>query len=216
MNKYYRLSLLEREELSRNLAKAYSYRQIAKMVGRHYSTISREIKRNSISRTNYRAVLAQQNAQNESRVLRRKRKIDNNIELQKFVTKHLVLYWSPEQIAKRLKILYPNDKNRQVSHETFYAYLYVHPRQHLKRQLLKYLRRKHKNRRIKNKERKKSCPIKDYISIEERPQEVEGRKIAGHWGGDLVMGAGNTSAIGTLVERKTRMTLLVKLKDEEV
>ena len=98
-----------------------------------------------------------------------------------------------------------------VSHETIYAYLYIRPRGSYKRKLIANLRQRHINRRIKNKERKKSSPIQDYVSIEERPCEVNDRTIAGHWEGDLIMGALNKSAIGTLVERKTRYTLLVKL-----
>ncbi|MFC1512730.1 IS30 family transposase [bacterium] len=120
-------------------------------------------------------------------------------------------------MAKRLKVLYVDDMNMQISHESIYAYIYVHPRQHLKRQLLYCLRRKHINRRKQNKKRKKTHPIQYLVSIDERPAEVNSRKLAGHWEGDLIMGSLNKSAIGTLVERKTRLTLLVKLikKDAE-
>ena len=103
----------------------------------------------------------------------------------------------------------------RISHESIYAYVYVHPRRHLKRQLLFYLRRKHKRRHVKNKERQKSRPIQDFISIDDRPPEVNARKIAGHWEGDLIMGPLNKSAIGTLVERTTRLTLIVRLKAKD-
>jgi IS30 family transposase len=215
MTKYGRISFCEREELSRSIVGAFSYREIGRILKRHPSTICREINRNGIDRDGYRALLAQGNAQRRAGTCRRKRKLDTNVELLQLVTGYLGLRWSPEQIAKRLKILYPNDTNMQISHESIYAYIYVHPRKHLKRKLLVYLRRKHKNRRIKDKVRAKSCPIQDYISIDDRPIEVADRKIAGHWEGDLIMGAHNASAIGTLVERTTRLTLLVKLNKKD-
>ncbi len=217
MNKYKRLSLIEREELSRYLAVNYSYRKIGIILKRSPSTISREIRRHSKSRKTYRAISANQEAEQIARVPRKQRILDKNLKLQYIVIRHLKNRWSPEQIAKRLRILYPNNMTMRISHETIYAYIYVHPRQHLKRQLLHYLRRQHINRRTKNKVRHKSRPIQDFISIDDRPPEVHARKIAGHWEGDLVMGALNKSAIGTLVERTTRMTFIVKLsaKDAE-
>ena len=123
--------------------------------------------------------------------------------------------WSPEQIAKRLKVLYPTDMAMQISHESIYSYLYVLPRGALRKELVKSLRRHHINRRVKGKDRRKSSPIQDCISIEERPAEVADRIIPGHWEGDLIMGSRNLSALGTLVERTTRMTLLVRLKDKD-
>ena len=215
MAAYHRLSLIEREELSRYLVLDYSYRQIALCLNRSASTITREIHRNQVDRWIYRAVAAQKRVGRIIRQSRRKFKLDTNERLRIFVLAHLKLRWSPQQIARRLKILYPDDMSMRVSHETIYAYLYVHPRGLLKRRLVKQLRRKHTNRRVKNKARQKSYPIQDYISIDERPLEVNDRKIAGHWEGDLVMGSLNKSAIGTLVERKTRLTLLVKLPKKD-
>ena len=189
----------------------YSYRQIAQLLNRPASAVSREINKRGFNRSEYRAILAQQRSQQLASVPRKKRKLDINLVLKRVVIDHLELRWSPEQIAKRLKILYPEDMEMHVSHETIYAYLYVHPRGSLKRRMIQQLRRKHKNRRIRDKERRKTAPIQDFVSIDERPEEVNSRKIAGHWEGDLIMGALNKSAIGTLVERKTRLTLLVKL-----
>jgi len=104
--------------------------------------------------------------------------------------------------------------NMQISHESIYNYLYVRPRSALKKEIISCLRRHHTNRRSK-KERQKSCPIQDYLSIDERPVEVADRIVPGHWEGDLVMGAMNKSAIGTLVERVTRLTFLVKLQGKD-
>ena len=215
MKEYQRLNLNEREELSRYLAMNYSYRQIANIINRSPSTIYREVHRTGASHLSYRAIFAQKRALAAAWIPRKKRKLDTNIPLQQTVIKYLYLRWSPEQIAKRLKIMYPDDMTMRVSHETIYAYVYVHPRRHLKRQLLFYLRRKHKYRRLRDKKRKKSRPIQDFVSIDDRPTEVNSRKIAGHWEGDLIMGVLNKSAIGTLVERKTRMTFIAKLKDKD-
>jgi IS30 family transposase len=212
---YQRLNFDEREELSRYLVLDYSYRQIALCLNRSVSTISRELQRNQAHRWGYRAVTAQRRAGRIMRQSRRKLKLETNELLRTFVLEHLELRWSPQQIARRLRILYPDDMSMRVSHETIYAYLYVHPRGLLKRRLVKQLRRKHKKRRIRDKARRKSYPIQDYISIDERPAEVKNRKVAGHWEGDLVMGVLNKSAIGTLVERTSRLTLLVKLPKKD-
>jgi IS30 family transposase len=212
MKTYQRLSLLEREEISRALTLSLSFREIARTLNRSASTICREIRRQySIRSLGYRAVHAQLRAQREIRQKRRPRRLDANLCLQKVVIDHLALRWSPEQIAKRLIILYPNDRNMQISHETIYTYVYIHPRPHLRRQLLFYLRRKHKYRRSRGTVKQKCCPIQNYVSIDQRPIEVNDRRIAGHWEGDLIVGARNASAIGTLVERTTRLTLIVKL-----
>ena len=215
MKIYQRLSLIEREEVSRYLVLDYSCRQIAITLKRSTSTITREIKRCQISRSEYRAVFAHQRSRQVARRPQRHRKLDANRPLREFVLDHLQLRWSPEQIAKRLKFLYSNDMQMHVSHETIYAYLYVYPRGMLKRRLVKQLRRKHINRRVRSKDPQKSCPIQDYVSIDDRPVEVQSRTIAGHWEGDLIMGSMNKSAIGTLVERKTRLTLLVKLPKKD-
>lgn len=215
MKNYSRLNLYEREELSRYLANDMSYRKIARLLNRAPSTIYREVSRRKFTRSNYRAIAAEQIAHKLNRKVGKKRKLDVNPKLCRIVIKKLQLRWSPEQIAKYLKRLYHDDITMHVSHETIYAYIYVHPRHHLKRELLKYLRRKHIYRRTKNKDRKKSNPIQDYISIDNRPIEVNDRKIAGHWEGDLIIGSRNKSAIGTLVERKTRLTFIVKLKNKD-
>lgn len=215
MAQYNRLSLIEREELSRCLALNYSYRQIGTILKRSPSTICREVRIRSLTRRTYRAVTAHNNARKISQVPRRKRILDAKPELLHIVIRHLKNRWSPVQIAKRVKILYPNDMSMRISHESIYAYVYVHPRKHLKRQLLNYLRRAHINRRSKNKDRQKSRPIQDFVSIDDRPPEVNARKIEGHWEGDLIMGVLNKSAIGTLVERTTRMTFIVHLKAKD-
>jgi len=211
MKTYQRLTLIEREEISRYLILNYSCRQIAIILNRSTSTITREIQSCQTNRLKYRAVSAHRRSKQMTLKSCKQRKLDKNKPLNEFVVNHLHLRWSLEQIAKRLKFLYPNDMEMHVSHETIYAYIYIHPRGMLKRRMIKQLRQKHINRRKRNKERQKSYPIQDYISIDERPAEVQNRTIAGHWEGDLIIGPMHRSAIGTLVERKTRLTLIVKL-----
>jgi IS30 family transposase len=134
--------------------------------------------------------------------------MDINEPLKQYVLGQLDQLWSPEQIAKRLKILYPINMNLQIAPESIYSYLYVLPRGALRKELVKCLRRQHINRRIRGKSRQKSYPIQDYISIEERPAEVADRTIPGHWEGDLLMGHNNGSAWGTLVKTNHTYDLL--------
>ena len=216
MIKYQRITLMEREEISRYIASGYSIRKIAQSLNRLPSTISREIHQSKVvERKYYRAIFAQQQSNKMRHKLRRNRKLDNNIPLRKVVLYYLAKNWSPEQIAKRLIILYPNDMVMRVSHETIYSYLYILPRGALKREIVSSLRQHHLHRRKKNKDHQKTGSIQDYLSIEERPKEVADRIIPGHWEGDLIIGRRNASAIGTLVERTTRMTFLVKLENQD-
>jgi len=215
MTRYPRLSVFEREEISLGLAKGLSQRNVAASLGRSSSTICHEISRNTENGQPYRAIKAQRRANRLTHTARKRLKLDLNEPLKQYVIKQLDQLWSPEQIAKRLKIVYPMDMSMHISHESIYSYLYVQPRGTLRKELAKCLRRQHINRRIRNKTRRRSCPIQDYISIEERPAEVADRTVPGHWEGDLLAGHNNGSALGTLVERTTRMTFLVKLKDKD-
>ena len=101
-----------------------------------------------------------------------------------------------------------------VSHETIYFYIYLHSKSHLKKELIDSLRQKKKTRGPARSKESKDIKIKDRISIDERPQELIGREIPGHWEGDLIIGKDHKSAIGTLVERSTRAVILVHLKDK--
>ena len=216
MPQYHRLTVNEREEISLGLAQGRSQHDIALALGRYPSTISREIKRNNKRVSCYRAIESQARADYQAHsTVRKIRKIETNEPLKQVVRGYLNQLWSPEQIAKRLAILYPNDMTMRVSHETIYKYLYVLPRGELRRELTRCLRQHHKNRRVKNKVRRQTCSIQDFISIEERPAEVANRIVPGHWEGDLLVGHNNGSAIGTLVERTTRMTFLVPLKRKD-
>jgi len=214
--KYHRISFFEREEISRQVASGSSLRTIAAILNRAPSSISREIRQSRVVGLKYyRAIFAQQQSNKARHKLRKNRKLANNALLRKFVLSHLTKNWSPEQIAKRLIVLYPNDMSMRISHETIYSYIYVLPRGTFRRRLISYLRRNHKYRRLKNGKRGKVGSIQDYFSIEERPKEVADRTIPGHWEGDLMVGQRNASAIGTLVERTTRMAFVVKLRNQD-
>ncbi len=214
MANYQRLNVLEREEISRQIASGFSIQKIAQSINRSPSTISREINHSVIHRKYYRAIFAQGYSNRIRHKPKGKRKLDTNIPLRTLVFDYLAKNWSPEQIAKRLVIVYPNDMDMRVSHETIYSYIYVLPRGALKREITSCLRRQHKYRQHKSKNRQDSGAIQDYLSIEERPAEVADRTIPGHWEGDLLMGSRNASAIGTLIERTTRMTFLVRLENK--
>jgi len=108
--------------------------------------------------------------------------MDINEPLKQYIFKQLGQLWSPKQIAKRLKILYPIDMAMQISHESIYSYLYVLPRGALRKELVRCLRRKHINRRPRGGKSRRNCAsIQDYLSIEERPAEVADRTIPGHF-----------------------------------
>ena len=214
MARYRRLTLMEREELSRMLAAGYSLRATGQVLGRAPSTLSRELSRHHVSPLTYRAVRAHERARRWAHHPRKPRKLAVQLRLRTAVLMLLALRWSPEQIARGLRQRYPETPTMRISHEAIYTYLYVLPRGALKRELIGYLRQRHRFRRP-HKVRLKPRPIQDFISIEERPAEVADRTVPGHWEGDLLVGHAHASALGTLVERTTRFTLLVPLKAKD-
>ena len=217
MEKYHRLTFEEREEISRLLSQRCSFNTIAGCLNRDKSTVSREINRRSENKYVYRAIRAQNRARrNSSKRKSGKRKLDRNPRLREEVMAKLRLRWSPEQIATFLKKKYPQDKGMTISHEAIYTYLYVLPKGQLRKELLSCLRQGRKRRRKKNrKDRAVERKLEDMISIEERPSEVAERTVPGHWEGDLIIGKNRQSALGTLVERTTRTTILVPLPNRE-
>jgi len=215
MPRYRRLSVMEREEFSRLLAAGQSVRAVARGLGRAPSSLTRELSRHRVSRRTYRAVAAQHRAQRWAAQPRKPRKLAVHPHLRAVVFAWLADHWSPEQIARGLPQRYPNDPTMRISHEAIYTYLYVLPRGALKKALVRALRHRHHVRRPRHKVRQKPRPIQDFLSIEERPAEVADRTVPGHWEGDLLMGHGNASALGTLVERTTRFTLLVPVRAKD-
>src|SRR5713226_5748750 len=203
------LTMQEREEISRGLATADSLRSIAVRIGRAPSTVSREVARNH-GRQNYRAGIAEQAALNRGR-RPKLAKLTICERLRVEVTARLKAKWSPQEIARFLKKVYPLEPEMQVAHETIYLSLYLQGRGLLRKELAKHLRRRHLIRQAGKKQLASGKgKIKDMIMISERPAEAADRAVPGHWEGDLLLGTPST-AIGTLVERSTRFVMLLHL-----
>jgi IS30 family transposase len=210
------LTSTDREEISRLLPLGISYTDIATIIGKSKSCISREVSREGMNRKTYRAWLANIYARREKKKQGRKKRLEYHLELRTVVFAWLKKRWSPEQIVERLKTEYPKRKDMRISTETIYSYLYVHPKQKLRRELIACLRRQ---RKVRKKRRKPGDPVEkrgkipNMTSIDERPSEINDRIIPGHWEGDLMVGIRQLSAIGTLTERTTRITIITPLKN---
>src|SRR3954471_10175076 len=205
-----RLSLGEREEISRGLAAGLSLRSIAAGLGRAPSTISREVAAQG-GQGGYRAAPADQLAW--ARARRRKAcKLATHPPLRAIVGEKLKQQqWSPQQIAGWLKTTYPNDPEMQVSHETIYRTLFIQSRGALRKELTAHLRTGRVIRRpagTRLPDGRGGRP--GILNISERPAEAEDRAVPGHWEGDLVFGR-QMSPVVTLVERSTRYLVLVAL-----
>ena len=205
-----RLSLEEREEISRGLAAGLSIRVISTGLGRAPSTVCREVNANG-GRQHYRALVADRGAQR--RALRpRRAKLSRCRRLRSTVERKLEARWSPEQISAWLALSYPNDPEMRVSHETIYQSLFVQGRGALRKELHTCLRSGRAMRRAKayTKGGVGQGQLRNMVMISERPAEVADRAVPGHWEGDLIFGKKMT-AIGTLVERHSRYVILLKL-----
>lgn len=243
--KHRSLSFVEREEIALECARGTGVRAIARKLGRSPSTISREIRRNSATRSgefDYRATAAQWHA---DRAAKRPKisKLAVNPVLRDYVQDRLsgliatpdgiafegpvVVWkgrravlrqnrrwssaWSPEQISQRLKVDFPEDPTMRISHEAIYQALYIQGRGALRRELSACLRSGRALRLPRERSRNRSKAfIADALMISDRPAEIGDRAVPGHWEGDLILGLGS-SAIGTLVERTTRFTMLLHL-----
>jgi IS30 family transposase len=205
-----RLSLCEREEISHLRSAGHGVNEIARRVGRDKSTVSRELRRESVGRRGYRASVAQGEADRKSR-RPKPAKLATCLGLRAEVQRRLRLNHSPEQIARRLVEEFPDDAEMRVSHETIYQSIYVQSRGGLKRELARHLRTGRTLRKPRRSSEQRRGRIQGMVMISERPAEVEDRAVPGHWEGDLIIGADQGSAIGTLVERATRFVMLLHL-----
>ena len=203
------LSAAEREEISRALVLGDSLRSIAGRLGRAPSTISREVVANG-GRARYRAVKAHHRAHDRSR--RPKQAKLGAGPLLATVERWLSQWWSPREIARRLRLEYPEEPAMRVSHETIYQALFVQGRGELRRELHRCLRTGRAARRSRS-EIEQRGRIPGMVMISERPAEARDRAVPGHWEGDLIIGKAGRSAVGTLVERTTRFVMLLHLPD---
>lgn len=212
-----RLTFEQREEIAIRHARGETDAEIARQVGCHRSTIGRELRRNATQfpdrRPVYRASMAQQRAQWRARRPQPGR-LARNQRLRGEVQARLEDEQSPEQIARRLRLDYPNDPEMQVSPETIYKALYVQGRGELRRDLHRRLRTGRALRKTRRVAGERRGRIPGMVHISQRPPEAEDRAVPGHWEGDLIMGStASNSAIGTLVERATRYLILLHLPD---
>jgi IS30 family transposase len=217
MKKYTRLGFKERVQIEGFLKAGYSMAEISRRLKRSRSTVSRELGRCRqfhVPIKDYHWELGDGTSLYQARLRVRQSKFKRNPKLLKEVLRGLRRRWSPEQISESLKLKYPGDLSMQVSHETIYTYIFVLPRGALKKELISCLRQKKKSR-YKRRITQSRGKISEMISIEERPKELENRSLPGHWEGDLIIGRQQASALGTLVERKTRTVILVPLKSRK-
>ena len=207
---YTHLSAEDRETVSLGLAQGQSLRRLARILGRAPSTLSREDARNTTRGHPDRACTAQTHAVSRACQPRRPRKLLDPW-LWQYVRTHLGQGCSPEQIAGRLRRAYPDEMQKHLATETIYAALYVLPRGALRQELLAALRQARKARRPRSRGTDRRGQLLNMTSIADRPADVASRTVPGHWEGDLIKGARNGSAVGTLVERTTRLVLLARM-----
>ena len=206
----FRLSLADREEISRGLTAGDSLRAIARRLKRAPSTISRDVAWSG-SRSHYRAWRADREATERGR-RPKPAKLATDSRLCREVERGLRVKWSPQQIAARLICDYPDDLAMRVSHETIYKTLFIQARGALRKELTACLRTGRAQRRPQMRlEHSGKGRLRNMILISERPPEVADRAVPGHWEGDLIIGKGGRSAIGTLVERSSRYVVLLHL-----
>jgi IS30 family transposase len=222
--RYEQLSAEERGAIMAMKLQGSSARAIARVLLRAPSTISRELRRNGYRAEGevgpmgrprvaggYSAVRAGVRARRVRRLARPTRKLHHRGPLWRTVRSMLEQHWSPEQIAADLKREHPNQPALQASHETIYTAIYAMPRGTLRKELVALLRQGRGARRPRTRGVDRRGSLQDILSIHVRPPEANDRLLPGHWEGDLIIGAANRSAVGTLVCRKTLFVMLVKM-----
>jgi IS30 family transposase len=220
---YEQLSAEERAVIMMMKSNNCSARQIALSLRHTTSTVTREVARfgdwadRPASPANSPAACDARAAGLRARYARfkcRKRsKLATDTVLFGVVQHFLAQAWSPSQIAGTLKLMWPDEPQRTVSHESIYTCIYAMPKGELRKDLIACLRRAKAKRMPRSRGEDRRGQLPDLLSIHVRPPEANDRALPGHWEGDLIKGAGNRSAVGVLVERSSRLVMLIKLAD---
>lgn len=201
------LTFDDREQILVGIGRGDSLSAIARQLGRAASTVTREVANNG-GREQYSAWRAHERAR--AQACRPKPCKLRRGPLLKEVTRRLEQFWSPQEISARLRLDFPDDDEMRVSHETIYQSLFVQGRGELRRELTRCLRSGRTSRRPRGSEERRGR-LPGMVMISDRPAEADDRAVPGHWEGDLVLGEGGRSAVGTLVERTSRLVLLLHL-----
>ncbi len=212
MDRHYKhLNAEERGVIFAENRRGSSLRQIGRLLGRHHGTIGLELKRGTAS-GGYDPQVARL-ARDAARLRSgRRQKLVPAAPFYDWVRNRLIHWcWSPEQIAARLRRMHPDDPSQRVSHETIYAAIYAQPRGSLKTLMIEALRQAKPKRGARRATLAGSAMVPETLRIIHRPEDIEARLVPGHWEGDLIKGAFNRSAVGTVVERKTRFVILSKM-----
>jgi transposase, IS30 family len=207
----FRLSLDERIAIMRGLDARLSYAEIGRRIGRDRSVVWREHQRNRNPDGDYHARMAHARAAQKACRPRQFKLVDN--PLCAAIEAWMDQGWSPKLIAAVLARDHPDDRLCRVSHETIYKCLYVQTRGSLRADLHKCLSTKRAARKPRDRYTSRGVYSGQEFTISDRPPDVDDRAVPGHWEGDLIVGP-NNSAIGTLVERATRFTMLLYLPTE--
>jgi IS30 family transposase len=208
---YTHLTARDRYVIS-HLHSQMSYREIARRLGRHHTTISREIKRNKPPHSTYWYYFIERDVELKRHTARCFRR-QSHLPLVKYVEGKLRLNWPPEAISARLKLDYPNDGRMRVSHETIYRWVYLVAEEGV--DIHNHLRRRHKKRRKQKRYGSGRRFIAGRVPIHQRPAIVAERERFGDWEGDTLEGARGTGGLATHVERKSRYLIAAKLSDKK-
>ena len=207
------LSLDERVAIADGLVCGMTMSRIAESIGRSRSTVCREVARNRDRRTGRYAPYRAGELAAERRRRPKPRKFESRA-LADAVQAKLDAHWSPEQISHWLASEYPDNEGMNASTETIYRAIYIQAKGQLKRDISRQLRSGRTARRPRGAADARKPRFREpMVMISERPPEAEDRAVPGHWEGDLITGAANKSAIGTLVERSSRNVILLHLPD---
>lgn len=207
--KYRKLVKEDRILIAQWKSQCLTCRQIARLLGRHVSTVSREIKGNSFKGLVYEPLHAQHKSDTKKNKAWEVKEPLKSKWLYSYVIAKLRCGWSPEQISGRLKLKYKGCSDRQIGTETVYRFIYK--KESKKLRLWEYLRRKQGRRRTKGGRKTQRVRIPDRVSIRQRPKAVDERVEIGHWEGDSLVGKGRLNGLHTEYERVTSLTRLEKL-----